>query len=447
VPTVTGGADDAAAGTTHTSRTGWRIVAALAVSQTVGYGVLSYTFAVLLTPMQQALDTGPVAVTGALTASLLAAALTAVPVGRWLDRHGGRALMTTGSVLATLLVVAWSRVETVAQLYAVWIGIGIVSAAVLYETALAVVVTWFPQQRRATALLAVTVVAGFASSIFLPLTGALVEAYGWRAAVLILAVIHGAVTVPLHLLVRRPPRAEPIRGGRGRGNPTAVRTALRDRGYWLLTIVFVTHTAGVAIISVHLVAYLRDLGHPATFAASIAGLLGVLSVTGRLVSTGARRRFAAHHVTAVVFAVQAAGAALLVLAARNTVGAVAAVLAFGLGFGVATIARPTILADRYGTTGYATIAAVLAVPLTIAKAAAPLGASLIRQNTGSYATVGLTVAAACLIAAVGLLILPPPPGGARGPAPAQPSPPHTSAKMPTAEAHVKGRQRHQPAPP
>jgi predicted MFS family arabinose efflux permease len=414
VATTTGAASRDPAGGNRPVRTGWPIVAALAVSQTVGYGVLSYAFAVLLTPMQQALRTGPVAVTGALTVSLLAAAVAAVPVGRWLDRHGGRALMTTGSVVATLLVVAWSRVETIAQLYAVFIGLGVVSAAVLYETAFAVVVAWFPAARRATALLAVTVVAGFASSIFLPLTGALVEAFGWRTALLVLAAIHGTVTVPLHLLVRRPPHPTAPHPTAPRGRPrrdwSAVRAALRDRGYWLLTLVFVTQAAGVATISVHLVAYLRDLGHPATFAATVAGLLGVLSVTGRLATTGAGRRFAPHRVTAAVFALQAVGALVLVLAGQRAAGAVAAVLAFGLGFGVATIARPTILADRYGSTGYATIAAVLTVPLTIAKATAPLGASVLRAATGSYAPVGVAVAVGCLVAAVGLTVLPPPAG-------------------------------------
>ena len=57
----------------------------------------------------------------------LAGAVAAVPVGRWLDRHGGRALMTGGSILATLLVVAWSQVRTVGQLYAVWLALGVVS--------------------------------------------------------------------------------------------------------------------------------------------------------------------------------------------------------------------------------------------------------------------------------------------------------------------------------
>jgi MFS family permease len=387
-------------------RAAWRLVAALAVTQTVGYGVLSYAFTVLLVPMQDALDAGPVAVTGAITVALLAGAATAVPVGRWLDRHGGRALMTGGSVAATGLVVAWSQVRTVLELYLVFLGIGVVSAAVLYEAAFAVVVSWFPASRRAGALLAVTVVAGFASSIFLPLTGALVEGLGWRTALLVLAAIHGAVTVPLHLLVRRAPGAPSERpAGRARPAPDAVRRALADRGYWLLAGVFVAQGAAVSTMSVHLVAFLRDLGHPATFAAGVAGLLGVLSVTGRLATTTAGRRWRAEHVTAAVFAVDALGAQALTAIGATVGGAIGGVVAFGIGFGVGTIARPLLLANRYGARGYATIAGVLAVPLTVAKAVAPLAAGAARAATGSYLIVGLATAAACLLAAVGLVQL------------------------------------------
>jgi len=164
---------------------GWRIVAALAVTQTIGYGVLYYAFAVLLRPMAESLGASPAAVTGALTASILAGAAVSVPVGRWLDRHGGRALMTTGSIAATALVLAWSQVRTVAQLYAVMIGIGLTMAMVLYDPALAVVVSWFDERRRANAVLGVILVAGFASTIFFPLTAVLVEHHGWRGTLVI----------------------------------------------------------------------------------------------------------------------------------------------------------------------------------------------------------------------------------------------------------------------
>jgi hypothetical protein len=51
-----------------------------------------------------------------------------------------------------------------------------------YEAAFATVIACTPAARRAGALLTVTVVAGLAGSIFLPLTGFLVQAYGWRTS-------------------------------------------------------------------------------------------------------------------------------------------------------------------------------------------------------------------------------------------------------------------------
>jgi predicted MFS family arabinose efflux permease len=370
--------------------------------------VLYYAFAVYLTPMAADLHASAAAVTGALTLAVLVAAVATVPVGRWLDRHGGRTLMTAGSVLATLAVVAWSNVDSLAALYAVFAVIGVASAMALYEPAFAVVVATLSPNRRAGGLLAVTIVAGFASSIFLPLTGALVDALGWRDSLLVLAAVHGAVTIPLHALgvpadrfVRRAGGDLPTEAARRAAVRAAVRAAFRDRGFWFLVAAFVAHGAAIATVAVHLVAYLMHLGHSATFAAAVAGLLGVLSVTGRLVSTGLTRRWSTTTVTAAVFGLQAVAVAALPLVGQGRIGAVACVTAFGLGFGVATIARPAILADRYGTRGYASIAGALTLPSTVAKAAGPLAAAALAA-TGRYAMVMVAVAGACLVAAAAL---------------------------------------------
>ncbi|MEU4777355.1 MFS transporter [Micromonospora sp. NPDC023633] len=385
----------------HTTR-GRRIVAALAITQTVGYGTLYYAYAVLLNPMAAALGASTTAVTGALTASVLAGALMAIPVGRWLDRHGGRALMTTGSATATALVLAWSQVDAVWQLYAVMIGIGITGAMVLYEPAFAVIVTWFTPDRRNTALLAVTIVAGFASTIFLPLTGLLVEHLDWRTALIVLAAIHGLITVPLHALtIRRAPH--PPMHHRPQAPPASARTATHDIRFWILVITFVAHGAATSTMVVHLVGYLTSRGHPATFAATVTGLLGVLSVTGRIVLTAARRLAPITTIVAAIFAIQAVAAACLPVLAGNRAGAVIAVVAFGLGFGVSSLAAPALLADRYGTMAYASIAGVLAVPVTISRAAAPLAAAALLHVTG-YHWLLTAVAVSCAVAGTGMLL-------------------------------------------
>lgn len=378
------------------------IVGALAITQTVGYGTLYYAFAVFLAPIAGDLNTSTTTITGAYTASVLASAVFAVPVGRWLDRHGGRALMTAGSVAGMLLLVAWSQVTQVWQLYAVQIGIGIASAACLYEAAFAVIIAWHTPRKRSGALLALTVVAGFASTIFLPLTGWLVAQHGWRTSLLILALIQGLLTVPLHVIALRASPAAPATHQQSERAPVRLRVVFADQNFWLLGLAFTANTAAVAVVTVHLVAALVSWGHPAAFAATVAGLSGILSVTGRLVTTGLQRRLGTIPVVAAIFAIQGMAAAALAITGQHTIAAVTAVIGFGLGFGVAAIAKPVLLAERYDTRRYATIAATLVVPMTIARAGAPLGVAWLHTISGGYRDVFLAVAAICFLAASAL---------------------------------------------
>ncbi|WP_246079741.1 MFS transporter [Nonomuraea mesophila] len=383
---------------------GRRIVAALAVTQTIGYGVLYYAFSVFLIPMQRDLDASGTQVAAALTLAVLTTALCAPLAGRWLDAHGGRALMATGSVLGTLAVLAWSHVTTLPQLYGVFLAIGIASAMVLYEPAFAVIVTWFDERGRAGALLALTIVAGFASSIFLPLTGLLVQAYGWRQALLILAIGYGSLAIPLHaLVVRRPAHHATVKARTPAGaRADLVKGAVRARPFWLLAAAFTAHGGAAATISVLLITYLIHLGHQPVFAATIAGLLGVLSVTGRLVTTGLRRRWSAAPVAATIFALQGVGTLLLPFVGATTAGAVCCVLLFGIGFGVGTITLPHLLAERYGTVAYASLSGRIAMFSVADKALAPLGAVTLAHSVG-YGWVMGAVTAACAAAAFALV--------------------------------------------
>src|SRR5262249_43436734 len=115
--------------TTHLIRTrldyGWVVVAGLCVTETVSWGILYHGFPLFLGPMEAELGWSRVQITGAFSLGLLSSALAALPVGRFIDRHGARGLMTAGSCMASLLVLAWSRIDSLPALYALWLLMGL----------------------------------------------------------------------------------------------------------------------------------------------------------------------------------------------------------------------------------------------------------------------------------------------------------------------------------
>jgi MFS family permease len=394
---------------------GWTIVWTLAVTETVSWGILFYAFAVFLVPMQRDLGWSPPAITGAYSLALLVAMLLSPPLGRWLDRAGPRLPMTIGSVLGTILLLAWSRVESLPAFYAIWAGIGVALALTLYEPAFAVASTWFVRGR-SRALLALTTVAGFASTIFLPLAGWLTERFGWRDALVALAVILGVATIPAHALVlrRRPedlgllPDGEPPAPDRPPVAPEGVSLAraLRDPAYWWLTIAFFLGTVAAVAVGVYLIPVLLERGDSLARATVITGLIGAAQAGGRVVVTALNRRAPEPVLATAVFALQAIALALILIPAGLAVTLFAVAL-LGMGRGGITLLRATLVADRYGRASFASISGIPASAQMAARAIAPVGAGLLVTWLGGYAPMLLTLAALALVAtaAIGMFAL------------------------------------------
>jgi MFS family permease len=376
---------------------GWPMLTAVSTAQVISWGILYYAFSVFVAPMQAELDWSTVELTGAYSLALLCSGLAAVPVGRWLDRRGPRLLMTLGSLLATLLVIAWSQVTSLAVFYLIMAGIGLVSAAVLYEPAFAIVAVWFRRQR-GRALTLLTFFGAFASFVFIPLSAWLTHLLGWRGALLALAGILAATTVPIHaLLLRRRPEdlgllpdgeaasdgAAALPGRQERSITTGA--ALREVRFWLLTFAFAASTVAGVTLTVHIIPYLIAVGHSAGFAATVAGLFGLMSLLGRMTIGPLADRVARRWITAGLIGMQLAGLAVLATAGRTGAGALLYVALFGAGSGTLTIMRAALLAEQYGPANYGTINGAQNLALTGARTVAPVGAGLLVVALGGYA--------------------------------------------------------------
>jgi MFS family permease len=376
---------------------GWGIVGALSITETVSWGILYYAFAVFLIPMQRELGFSTAELTGAFSLALLVSAVAGVAVGRWLDRRGPRELMTAGSIAGTLLVLAWSQVDGLAAYYALWIGIGLVMAVVLYEPAFTVVAKWFPHPgERRRALTALTLVAALASFIFLPLSQKLVDAHGWRDALVILAFVLGAVTIPLHVFALRAPRAEPSAPA---AQPSiAAREALRSVPFWLLSAAFFLGTFTGIAMTVHAIPFLLERGYGAAFAAFAVGLIGISQIPGRIVFALIGARLPRRLAISAVFVLIGGGIAVLT-GLDATAAVIAGLVLLGMGNGMATLARATAIADLYGGAAYGTINSVAAAGTTGARATGPVAAAVYAAALG-YGALLWTLAGIAAVAAI-----------------------------------------------
>ncbi len=394
---------------------GWVIVATLSLTETVSWGVLFYVFSVFLVPMNAELGWSEATLTGAYSLALLVSGFAAPLVGRWIDRRGPRWLMTGGSLLGVALVLAWSQVGSLLAWYLIWAGMGLAMAATLYDPAFTAVTAWF-ERDRSKAFLLVTIAAGFASTIFLPLAAWLERTQGWQSALVTLAGVLFVFTVIPHalLLRRRPedmglhPDGTHLEGAiepwSSPSEPVGaeLREALRDPTFWWLAGGFALGTFSTIAVGVYLIAFLVERGDGVGFAAFATGLIGAAQVAARILATALGQRVSQLTLTALVFAVQALAMAILLRWDANA-GVLLAVLLLGMGRGVVTLMRPTLIADFYGRRNFGAINGALAFILNIARALAPVVAGVAFGVFGAYDPVFWMLGGVSLLA--GLLIL------------------------------------------
>lgn len=401
---------------------GWLVVGTLAITEPISWGILFYGFGAMLTPTQQEMGWSQAELTGAFSLMLLISGFAGVPVGRWLDRHGARGLMTLGSCLATLAILAWAQVQTLLGFYAIWAVIGVINAMILYDPAFTVTATWFVR-RRAQALTVLTFGGGLASVIFVPLATWLVQLYGWRAALWILAGILAVTTIPLHaLFLRRSPAAlgllpdgeavvERKTTGTGAAGSSShqpvdksstVKAALRDQTFWWLTVAFTLSTFCAVALAVHLLPYLAGQGYATSFAALTASVLGGSQIPGRLLFGPLGKWFSLRVITAILFTMMTSGLLILLVAPTPWLILLGGIL-FGMGSGASSPARAALVGEFYGIANYGAINGVMTLISTLARAGAPVAMGLLYTWAGGYTPVFWVLIACAAGAVVGIL--------------------------------------------
>ncbi|MCB8820148.1 MFS transporter [Microvirga rosea] len=375
----------------------WGFVSALSLTQLVSYGTIFYAFALFIEPMGQELGWSKSALTAAYSLALGSSALFAVPVGRLIDRGYGRVVMTGGSVLAAALFLVWSWVESYPAFVLIWLGLGAAMSAVLYEPGFAILARRLGLLAR-RGITAMTLVGGFASTVFIPLTHLLIDAFGWRNALLVLAGFNLLICAGFHALVIPPsegraklPRSRPD-PGEATGNP---RHLLRRASFWCFVATSVAQGMISTGVPLHLLPLLIERGFTLDSAVAAFSVIGPAQVAARLCTAFGERAVSVRALGVITMVLNVLAFVLLpFIPAGSWLIAVFAGL-YGASNGMMTIVRALLPPELFGRENYGAIQGMIATPVRIAMAAAPFAFGALWAWWGSYGA----VLAACLIMA------------------------------------------------
>ena len=337
-------------------------VVGLSIDQLVAWGVLYYAYTVLSHPIAADLGVPRLYVAGAFSTCLLTASWASRRVGASLDHRGTGGMLRLGAVVAPPVFAAIALVQGPATLVVAFVALGLAQSLSLYEPAFRTLVAWYPEERaRSRAMLALTSVGGFASTLFLPVTGWLTVTCGWRLAVALLAALLAFVILPLRL-------ALPLTG---RGVTSAVATVVAPpyRSEALLALGLSAHSFASTGVFVYLMWHLVEGGASPVTAAGIAGLAGAAQVPGRLAVIPFRRVIGGALFLPLLLIVQALALLGVVLGAGAL--ATASVLLFGAASGMMTLERATVLVEWYGRPTFGTRQGRLSSATGVARAVSP----------------------------------------------------------------------------
>ncbi len=370
-------------------------IAALGLTQIVGWGTTHYMTAILAGSIADGLDLSPTTVLGGFSWGLLVAGASARASGWLIDRHGAARVMMLASVLAAAGLLAISLAQGWRALFAGWTLIGLAMRSILYDGAFAALTVLAGDgARRAISL--VTLFGGFASSVFWPIGAWLDASFGWRVALQVYALLNLMPCALLHARFAGGPRRRPAGTATHAGVSDAqARLPVQHarRALVLIALGFTLYAFINSAIGAHLVMLLGGFGYGAAVVVATASLMGPAQVVARVAEMSLQRRFSAVAVAVPsIMLMPVAFVAALVLPVQPWAAALFVML-YGCANGLMTIVRGVLPLALFGSRGYAELLGRIAAPGLFAAAAAPVALSALVEAAGPRA--GLVLLAAC----------------------------------------------------
>jgi MFS family permease len=371
---------------------GWVIVGAGALMTCVSMGAM-FSLAVFLQPMSVDSGWSRTGISTAMTINFLVMAVAAFLWGALSDRFGPRIVVLAGSLLLGLGLVLASDASSLVEfqlLFGLFIG---AAAGAFYAPMMALASAWF-EQNRSLAVALVSAGSGVAPLTVAPFARWLIDAYGWRPAMMIVGIAAMALLLPAALLTRRPPvvlKVAPAAAGvptpaavLPSGPHLSVAEALRTPQFAALALAHFACCAAHSGPLFHMVSFAIGCGVTAMAAVSVYSLAGLSGLGGRLLLGVLADRLGAKPVLVAGLMVQAIGAGAYMFA-RELGELYALSVVFGIAYGGVMPLYAILARDYFGPRILGTIFGAISALASLGMAFGPWAGGWVFDTQASYA--------------------------------------------------------------
>jgi predicted MFS family arabinose efflux permease len=357
-----------------------RVIATLGMLQILAWGSTFYLLAVLAPSIVR--DTGwPYQwVMAGVCIGLFVAGVVSPRVGRAINAHGGRPVLAAGAAVLAIGLALIGSAQNFVWYLAGWTVLGVGMGAGLYDAAFASLGVIYGKNAR-SAITAVTLFGGFASTVCWPISAYLVEHFGWRATCFVYAGVYLGIALPLYLIL-------PARGAAAATGASATTRTLHLKGdeptvFAVLAAVLTIAAAILATMGAHLVTLLQARGVDLAEAVALGMIIGPAAVGARFIEMLAGKRY--HPIwTMIASAVLVALGMSLFFMGRSVFALAIALYAAGNGIG--SIAKGTLPLALFGPERYPVLMGRLGLPILVAMALAPFIGAVAYQHAGAAGT-------------------------------------------------------------
>jgi sugar phosphate permease len=382
---------------------GWWIVGGAVVTHALEGGLGVYCFGVFMPHLLNDFGWGRGQLSLAVTISSIAGGLSGPFVGKWVDRHGPRGIMTLGALVAGTSFALLSLTPSIWYFYIFYLIFALGRAGAGMVPSNTMVANWF-REKRGLAIGIVATGIGWGGVIVQPLAAWLILSFGWRSAYVALGVASVLILTPLIFLLMRRLRPEEmgllpdgkISFEEARPNPLAepaetgpstptwtLGTAARTWTFRLIWLGIFVFYFGQASIIFHGVALFQERGASPQLAANLMSLVAFVGILGKVSSGYVLDKIKARNFALLASFLHVATLTVFLTTTGVPVLWLFAVL-FGLALGSLATLGPMSVAQSFGRASFGAIYGTVGLATTVGVGLGPAFFGLIFDTTGSY---------------------------------------------------------------